>query len=152
MVRTTAVIVVLLSGLAILLAVPLWHGDVGLGDPTIEVTTRLSSQLVAITTSLQALATASLGLLAFLFSEKVSSFWEKATPNQRKAVLVGGIIILSSVITGLVTQWGIVSTIADAHVRARTQRVLLLQVIEGGELAAGFLVVSFVAVRALERP
>jgi hypothetical protein len=150
-VRLIGVLVIVALGVSSYLVWPLWQGIETQSDPSWEVTTTLANQLTEVTKLLLGLATGTLGLLGFLFSDKVSTFWERSTPAQRTLTVLGAAFALSSIFTGLLTTWGVASLTADQNVRGGLPRVVTLQMIEIGELAAGFLLIAIVALLALTK-
>jgi len=137
--------------IAVGVAYPLWTGQLDVADPDFAQASKLADQLEAISSNLQLLATGALGLLGFLFSEKVSQFWKNAEPKQRNGILFGGALLLSSVMTGLITHWAIASVIIDARVRGSAPTMLLLQGLQTVELAIGVLFVTGIAARQMSK-
>jgi hypothetical protein len=144
---------VLLAALAanIKVVVDLVRGREGNLDPTIDVTTSLAGQATDATQLLISLATGILGLLGFLFSEKVSTYWKDSTPAQRDWIIVGAAATCVSIATGLLTIWAIMSLSADGAVRDGLQHIVMMQVLELIELGFGLGVIALVALAAARR-
>lgn len=144
-----------LGGLALALftaklAVPLWTGRVGAGDPP-ELTSPLTEQALTVTRDLNILATGTLGLLGFLFSDKISSFWQRSSTGQRHLIVGGALLCVCALLTGLLTSWAIASVTADGLVRVQLKRLIVLQALEAAEIAAGFLLISVVALISVDQ-
>lgn len=131
---------------AILLVYPLWKGQLAQADRDAAAAGRLVEHLMGITSNLQVLATGVLGLLGFLFSDKVSHYWKVSTRQERNVLLVGATSLIASIITGLLTHWAMASALVDGTVISSAERVVLLQVVQLLELGAGVVLVFGVAV------
>lgn len=128
------------------IAFPAWTATTTVADPNPEATSRLAERLSSTTESLQALATAMLGLIGFLFSDKVSRYWATATDKQRRAVVAGAMLLAASILTGLVTQWAITSAFVDGTVYTFAARLVGLQAIQAAELGAGTALIAAVGI------
>ncbi len=133
------------------IAYPMLRGVETVADPSPTVTHRLADQATGITKDLVSLALAVVGALSFLFSDKVSAYWRVSSDSQRRSILLGGLLCLGSVLSGLLTSWGILSLSADENVRAGLHRLLALQAFELLELAIGLGLIAYAAVVALDR-
>src|SRR5213080_4173276 len=92
-------------GLPVLVARPVLTG--GLQGPTDPVGESLliAQQASDVTKYLLTLATGIVGLVGFLISEKLTTYWHALTRSRRLWVVVGVVLSLVSVWTGLVVLW-----------------------------------------------
>jgi hypothetical protein len=131
-----------------IVALPIAQGLEVEVDKDAEQTYRLAEQVLESTKTLLGLGTGVLGLLGFLFSDKISSYWERSGPYHRQAVLIGAAMACVSIATGLVTLWATITMSAAGVMRHGLDRLALLQTVQIGELGFALLLVAVVAVVA----
>ena len=132
-----------------IIAVPIMRGLEVMQDVGADSAFRLAAQLIDATKTLLGLATGVLGLMGFLFSDKVSTYWQRSSRRQQDLILLGGAAACCSIITGLLAMWALMSLSADSTVRGGIPRVLALQVLELAEVGTGLVLLTIVAVRAV---
>jgi hypothetical protein len=109
----------------------------------------LAGQMSETTAYLQALATGILGMMAFLLSDRISAYWSHLSQPRRKAVAWGGVLCTSSLGTGFVIHWAVLSLLADNVIRGGMDRLLVLSALQGGELTAGLIAIGTPLVSAI---
>ena len=102
----------------------------------------IAQQAIDVTKYLLTLATGIVGLVGFLLSEKLTTYWGRLTPSRRQWVVVGVVLALISVWTGLVALWTVLDLTAMKLVRTQLDRIMILHVIEVIELSLGVGVIS----------
>jgi len=129
-------------GLPLLLARPVLGGGVrGPADPIGE-SVLIAQQATDVTKYLLTLATGIVGLVGFLMSEKLTTYWQGLTRSRRQWVVVGVVLSLLSVWTGLVVLWTVLDLTTLKLVRDQLDRIMWLHVVEVLEISLGVLVVA----------
>jgi hypothetical protein len=121
-----------------------WHVLVGSlkgsADPVGE-SLLIAQQATDVTKYLLTLATGIVGLVGFLMSEKLTTYWKSLTASRRRWVILGAFLALISVWTGLVTLWTILDLTTMRLVRNQLDLVMWLHVIDVMELSLGVFVI-----------
>jgi hypothetical protein len=126
----------------IALAGPVLFGGVqGPTDPVGE-SVLIAQQATDVTKYLLTLATGIVGLVGFLMSEKLTTYWGGLTRSQRQWVVVGVVLSLVSVWTGLVAMWMVLDLTMMKLVRDQLDRIMWLHIVEVLELSFGVLLVA----------
>jgi len=125
------------------------HGFEGRADNIPMPPAELAKQVVDATQYLQGLATSVLGLIGFLLSERVSTYWQKLTAVRKRLVMLGALLCGLSICVGFAVHVAVLSLSADEVVRDGVARVLRLSLFQAAELALGVLLIGTTALSAL---
>ena len=139
-------------GIPLLLAWPLVVGFEGAADAVPIAPHDLANQVADVTKYMQGLATSVLGLIGFLLSQRVSNYWDRLSPSRRALVIAGAFLCALSICVGLIQYWVILSLSADGVVRSGLSRVLVLSIIQAGQLGLGVLMIGYTALSAIGAP
>lgn len=139
-------------GVPLALAWPYVVGYEGTGDVITIAPHELANQVTDITKYMQGLATSVLGLIGFLLSQRVSTYWNRLSPPRRAVVIAGALLCGLSICVGLIQYWVILSLSADGAVRSGLDRVVLLSIIQAAQLGLGVLMIGYTALAAIGAP
>jgi hypothetical protein len=113
---------------------------------------QLAEQVIEITKYLQGLATSVLGLIGFLLSQRVSTYWDRLSGPRRAMVVAGAFLCGLSICVGLFQYWAILSLSADRVVRIGLPPVLIVSIIQAAQLGLGVLMIGYTALSAIGSP
>jgi hypothetical protein len=145
------IVVVLAVGLfaGVALAVPVFVGlESRVRDKPAAPPADLARQALSATQYLVTLATAVLGLIGLLLSEKLTNVRERLDERSRSRVFAGATVTGLSLLTGFMAMWVILRASADKLMRAALDWVLWLNLAQLVELGLGMALIGWSVLKA----